>query len=319
MTSLVAAPVLAATQVDMLVTDADGNDAPSPGDTIQLDVEIRNVGNRAATGVTFRNPIDASARLVANSVQTSQGTVVSGNSPSDGVVEVALGNLPGGGVVTVRFQIVINDPLPPNVLSLESQGEIRRNGSNRVTVTDDPDIIGANDPTLINLTAGPLLQVVKSDFLFADADVNGAVSAGDTLLYIITLVNNGNAAATGLVIEDIPDAHTTLAKVDQGDQGEILLGAAPGDERVVISVDALAGGGDSLTISLRVTVNEVVPVDQLLNQAVVTLADFDAPSGQATVVSDDPDTPQRGDPTVTPVLRNATLSTGKIFLPFAQK
>jgi len=316
--SLAAEAVLSATQTDSLLVDADGDNVPSPGDTILLEVAIRNSGNAAATNVTFVNSIDANARLVNGSVQASQGSVTQGNDTDDSTVEVTLGDLTGGDSANISFQIQINAPLPPNVTRITSQGTVRSDGLADV-LTDDPAIIGAQDATAINLTAGPVLQVAKSDLLFIDADSDGAVSAGDTLFYRVTLVNNGNAAATGILFEDTPDPYTTLkAGKVQSEGGVVQEGNAPGDTRVVITVDALAGGGSNLIISFQVQVKGEIPVRQLQNQAAVTYDDPLAPGGQTTVSSDDPDTVAASDATVTPVSPNVAPN-GEIFLPIVTR
>ena len=81
---------------DTLVVDADGDGVPSPGDTLLYTVVVRNDGNAAAAGLQFTDALDPNTTLVVGSVQTSQGTVTTGNNAGNTGVGVNLGTIPGG-------------------------------------------------------------------------------------------------------------------------------------------------------------------------------------------------------------------------------
>ena len=127
--SVAAQPVLRATKQDALTVDADNNDAPSPGDTVQYTVVVRNDGNIAATGVIFDDTPDGNSTLVVGSVQTTGGAVVSGNSAGNGSVRVNIGTLAGGAQTTITFQVRVNTPLDAGVVAHRQPG--RRHGDQR--------------------------------------------------------------------------------------------------------------------------------------------------------------------------------------------
>ncbi|MEZ4709523.1 MAG: hypothetical protein R3A44_20100 [Caldilineaceae bacterium] len=300
--SLSAAPVLAATEVDALLQDNDNNGSPSAGDVVLIKAQIINSGNSHATSVRFRNPLPQYTKLAPNSVNTEQGDVISGNSADDTEVVVDIGTLEGDRTsVTISFQLIINAPLPTDVFEIVSQGRISADGLDDV-LTDDPDITGIDDPTLIQVVARPLVQATKTDLLFIDADEDGRVSVGDTLLYRISAVNVGNLEATGVVIEDTPDSHTTLiANSVQTAQGVVPTGNSTGDNQVVIDVGTLPSKGGNVVVSFMVTVNSTTNISHLVNQAHVKIDDPNEPGVQFALDTDDPDTDAKADTTRTPV------------------
>lgn len=314
--SLSAAPVLAATQSDTLLLDNDNNGSPSAGDVVLLKVQIVNSGNSQATSVQFRNALPQHTTFVANTINTSQGTVISGASADDNEVVVDIGTLEGNRTsATVSFQLQIVAPLPTDVTEVFSQGRISADGLDDM-VTDDPDIPGPGDPTLIQVVARPLVQVAKSDLLFIDADSDGFVTVGDTLLYRINVVNVGNSEATGVTIEDTPDPNTSLVVNSvQSAQGSVPTGNSSGDSSVLVEAGTLPGKGGSIVISFMVTVDNTSNVSQLLNQALVKIDDPNNPGAQFALSSDDPDTAVKADATNTPVKAGAPT----IYLPIVTR
>ncbi|MBX3052028.1 MAG: DUF11 domain-containing protein [Caldilineaceae bacterium] len=305
-TPVVAAPVLAASKRDTLAIDADGSGSASPGDTIEYQVTIRNSGNSAATGVVFDDIPGNNITLVVGSVQTSAGTVTTGNAAGHKTVSINVGTIPGGGSVTITFRVTINDPLPAGVTRVLNQGEV---SSEQLPTrpTDDPDTTATNDPTATPVVAAPLLSATKSDRVFVDADGNGIASPGDTILYQVTIQNSGNIAATNVVFDDIPSANTALiVGTVQTNAGTVTTGNGPGHTTVAVNIGTLPGES-TVTISFRVTINNPLPggVTQIANQG--TVHSNQLPS----LPTDDPDTPTNGDPTLTPVVAEVILEATK--------
>ncbi len=303
-TPVVAAPIIRADKSDLLAVDADNNGVPSPGDTLLYTVTLRNSGNTAATNVQFTDTPDVNTTLVAGSVVSSQGVVISGNGGVPPVV-VNIGTIPAGATVTITFQVRIKNPLPAGVTQVANQGFV--SGSNFPnTPTNDPKTPQPNDPTITPVTSAPLITASKADFLVVDADNNGVVSPGDTLMYNVVINNTGNTAATGVVFNDIPDTNTTLVIGSvQTTQGTITSGNA-GTPPVTVNIGTIPAGG-SVTISFRVKINNPLPagVTQVANQGVVSSNNF------PNVPTDDPKTPQPNDPTVTPVVTAPVISAAK--------
>jgi uncharacterized repeat protein (TIGR01451 family) len=297
-------PRLQASKRATLASDADNNGIPSPGDTLLYNITIINDGNTAATEVLFTDTVDVNTRLVTGSVQTDRGEVVVGNRSGDSTVQVNIGTLTGGGdEVEISFQVHIVNPLPPEVDFVANQG-IVRSQELPPQVTDDPKTETPNDPTVTTVVALPKLVVSKVDTLLVDADNIPGVSAGDSLLYRLTVQNIGNTAALDVVLNDTPDPNTTLITgTVETSLGRVTRGNSPGDRQVRIEVSNLPAS-EQVAITFQVRINPVKNLEQVINQAFV---EFAIPGGQTTTIpSDDPDSSGTNDPTVTPVIRIPT-------------
>ena len=185
------------------------------------------------------------------------------------------------------------------------------------TATFIPGTTPTPTPTATLAPGSAELTVSNTDFLFTDADSDDHVSAGDTLLYALSIQNIGDSAALQVRLEDEPDANTTLTVGSvRTNKGSVTEGNTPGDKRVVIAIDRLEGGA-SATMSLQVTINRPISVAELQNQARITFIQSGNPGGQATVMSDDPDTPALSDATITGIDANL-MQAQKLFLPLIQ-
>ncbi|MDY7077535.1 MAG: pre-peptidase C-terminal domain-containing protein [Chloroflexota bacterium] len=306
-TPVTADPLLDAAKTDALFDDADGNSMPSPGDTIEYQIAIINYGNGVATGVVFDDIPDPNTTLVTGSVQTSQGTVTVGNTPGDTYVSIDVGTvISDGGTVNVTFQVLVNDPLPPGVTQVANAGTVSSDDE-PVEPTDDPDTPPDDDETIMPLTTDPLIEALKTDTLFVDADGDGVPSPGDTLLYQITILNSGNGAATNVVFDDTLDPNTTLVNgTVQTSLGLVTSGNIPGDTHVAVNVGTLLSGA-SVDISFQVTIDDPLPA------GVTTVANQGQVSSEELPVepTDDPETPPDDDETVTPVTAAPALEAEK--------
>ncbi|MEO7910365.1 MAG: hypothetical protein ABIV47_12015, partial [Roseiflexaceae bacterium] len=305
-TPLTAAPVLSADKAVSLFADADNNLAPSPGDTLRYTVTIINSGNSAATGVTFTDTPDANTTLVSNSVTTSQGTIAGGNAGTPPVL-VNIGTIPGaGGKVTITFDVRVVSPLPPGVKQVVNQGIV---GSDQLPTvpTNDPSTPTPGDPTITPLVAQPKLDATKQASLFTDADKNGVVSPGDTILYDIIIKNTGNTAATGVIYSDTPDSNTTLVVGSVQTSVGAITGGNTGTPPVTVDLGTIPGLGGTAMISYKVTINTPLQagVVQVINQGIVSSNEL------PPVPTNDPTTPNPGDPTIVPVVAAPVLAAIK--------
>lgn len=142
---------LSVTKTDALFNDADGDGVPSPGDTLRYEIIVTNETTASAEDVVFSDTPDGNTTLVVGSVQTTQGTITSGNDGTPPVT-VDIGTIPGLGVVVIHFQVTINDPFPAGISQVANQAVV--SGSNfPEEPSDDPDDPGAGDPTITSVTA----------------------------------------------------------------------------------------------------------------------------------------------------------------------
>lgn len=303
---LTAAPDLEVIKTDVLRTDTDGSGTPSPGDVLTYLVTVNNNGNQAAVSSFLNDNLDPNVTLVVGSVQLSQGTVTQGNTAGDRDVAADFGDIAGGNSVTLSFDVTINNPLPAGVTEVTNQAVVFSTNA-PVEPSDDPDTPDDDDETETPIDASPRIEASKTDLLTNDADGNGVASPGDTLTYVITILNAGNVAAAGLQFTDVPDANTTLVVGSVASTiGAVVRGNAPADSDVLVTIGTLAGGA-SLTVTFDVTINDPVTnnATQVFNQGLVS------GNGLPDEPTDDPDTPVDDDPTGTPIDADPILELSK--------
>ncbi len=140
---------------------------------------LGNLGNVAATGVMFGDPMPEHTSPVAGSAATKAGTVTAENP-----LEVEVGELAVGQEVTITFDVTVDSPIAAGVGEVVNQGVLVADSEIEV-LTDDSDAGGDADPTATAITAAPVLVVEKTGVLFDDPGGDGLASPGDELLYRI--------------------------------------------------------------------------------------------------------------------------------------
>lgn len=307
--------VIVATKRDSLLTDADSDGVPSPGDTLEYEITIRSNSNVVARNVIFRDTPDPNTKLLPG-VQSSQGVVTMGNGADDGQVEVALGDLAGNGAtVTIRFRVQITSMLPPAVSAVQNQGSVSSSDFADVQ-TDDPDTGATNDATRTALRAFAQLEATLIDYLFVDSDGNEVVSVGDILIYRLTLHNTGNGAAGGIQIIDHPSLGLELISGSVASTlGDVVQGNRSGDITMRVDIPVLSANG-SVLVSYQARVADGAE-GVVQNQAVIS-AQTGLSNGPGSVATDDPDIAGVADVTVTP-LGSSLAKLQMNFLPFIGK
>jgi uncharacterized repeat protein (TIGR01451 family) len=211
----------------------------------------------------------------------------------------------GNTVWTETFNVADADE-ETAVVTVTSSGATDVAGNAEGTSVSDTFAIDTTAPVPI----GAALNATKTYDLIDDADGDGVVSPGDTLLYTVTIVNVGDAAATGVVFTDTPDANTTLVAGSVQTSHGTVTGGNAGVPPVTVDIGSIIpGGGGSVTITFRVTINNPLPagVTQVANQGVVSSS-----NGLGDVLTDDLSTPQMGDPTVTEVHRHQPIAVPSV-------
>ena len=293
---------------DVSFGDADGNSYPSPGDTIMYEVVLINDGDDDLSGICFTDRPDSNTTLVVGSVDASSGpaTILSGNDPGDTFVRVCVGDLAPNDTGQVIFLVIITDPLPPGVCEIVDQGEAISNEL-PVELSDDPTTPTNDDPTITYVCSLPLVDAYKTYSLFLDADMNGYPSPGDTLMYVITITSEGNVSATQCCLIDTPDVNTTLVTGSVfTSKGSVLEGNTPGDTRLQVCFGTMSPG-DEVEIICFVAINDPLPpsLTEVVNQGWVISNELPP---QPT---DNPETPEEDDPTVTPLIYEPILEVYK--------
>ena len=164
-----------------------------------------------------------------------------------------------------------------------------------VCVTDDDGDTGCGQTT-IDVGAGPpVLDVSKIDLLLDDVNGDGLAGRGDLVGYQLTVQNNGESDAFEVMLSDVLPSWVTLVPGTLATGQGTVVSTDP----IVIDLGTIvpgSSGGAAVTIEFVVELGDAIPfeLEFLSNQAEVT-QQLNLPP----VRSDDPDTPELGDATLT--------------------
>ncbi|MBV7327284.1 DUF11 domain-containing protein [Chloroflexi bacterium TSY] len=324
-------PRLVATMIDHLILDLDGNGFPSPGDILGYQIILQNVGSRDANNLVYTNPLDTSTILIPDSVVSSNGSVTSPNTADAQSVEVKCTTLAVGKSVTISYRVQIRENLEETVETIITQGIVTTAESISIP-TDDPKLFGDANPTLTVLASRPYIQMTLQDILISDSGNDRLFSTNDRLLYLIHIINAGNTPAAELFLEHEPDINSSLrtGSVQTG-QGRVIVGNTAENRTVSVDIGLLPARFAQTSIAFEVGLEQDAKVGQIASQALLTYSEHSNISErtQHQIQSDDPDTQQPIDPTMTRIYRAPTVTdpipepaqekTTKTFLPFITK
>ncbi|MFH0901415.1 MAG: hypothetical protein V2A73_12375, partial [Pseudomonadota bacterium] len=280
-------------------TVVDVNGPPvRPGDALVYTISFTNVGNTPAAGVRVRDPIDA--RLT--SIVAGEGGVFAGGEIDwNETTNRTLATVAAGDTITLRFTAIVAKPLDDGTVVANQAEIVAASGLETSVLTDDPTTASIlDDATAVQVAARIDLAVTKT----VTDENGGAPGPGDSFLYTIDVVNNGDALARGVTIGDPLPA--SLELVESLDGGKYDAGA----RAISWNVEKVAPG-EPLTVRFRArTATSLADGDLVSNQALVTASGI-----PEAVPSDDPATPeQRGDPTTIRIvaLPDLSLSTKSV-------
>ena len=287
------APRVFAQKTDVLILDQDGDGEADPGDTLEYRITLGNSGNDIAHGVTYGSPGGAHTSLIVGSVTTSAGVVASGNQAGDVDVALTLDDVAPGAEILMSFQVTINSSLPPEITTISCQG-LAAGDNISPTPSDDPETSAPGDPTVTPLDRNPALIAEKTDRLVVDLNGNGVVNFGDVVRYTTVITNQGSGDAIGVRFDSGVDVNTDLnvGSVSSSD-GQVTSGNQAGETSVTVEIGVIEVGR-TITIEFDVTVKNPATSTSASCQGVLI--------GEGIyVLTDDPDTPEKNDPTETKI------------------
>ncbi len=168
-------PSLAAAKV---VLDDDDR-IVNPGQTFSYSIELLNQGTSPARELFLVDPIPDALEVV-----TADGAEIDAER---GEVSWALGTLDPGESLAVRLEVRVRMGTI-NGLQLANQARVTAAGLMEDVLTDDPTVPGDADPTLVSVSALPLLN---GTVLFAEDLNGGTLQPGDRIRYTLRVVNVG--------------------------------------------------------------------------------------------------------------------------------
>lgn len=284
---LISGPQLVALSQVFLEEDLDGDGVVSAGDGVFYEIQIINRGFTSAESVEFYNQIPPGSALRFDTIETSQGTVVVGDAPGDGQIQINVGQIEPQSAVTIRYQTIVNALQSVLITEIQSQGTVLA-ANHPVVQTDNPESLSAFDPTILYLTEGPHFEAVQSHHLFEDADQNGVPSVGDSMAHLISVQNLSSLSVTDVTVTNSVDPLTGIVtdSARLAVQGDLTDATA---ERISAQFSELEPRG-AFAARDRGVLSYVVEINQSIPQGVTTVANQGMASGSgfSTVLTSDP-------------------------------
>ena len=263
------------------VVAVDGGAVFRPGGVVEYTITARNTGTEPAPGVVVTDPVDASLEAVE---------VLDGGRLEGGEVRWDVAALAPGEEVVLRFRATLVSPLADGTV-VSNQATLRATSLDPV-LSDDPSTDAFDDATLFSVTSAPELGETTKTVV----DENGGVvRPGDVLAYTIVVTNTGTEDALDVVVTDVVDS----ALIDVDVDGGTFDAASRTITWSAVTTPALArvrAGEAGVTLRFEATVAALLDNGTRIdNQA-------DLVSAGRAFVSDDPATPEVGDPTTVTVI-----------------
>lgn len=285
-----------------------------PGNSITYTLVLENSGAAPATDVVVTDTPDGNGVFLAGSVAAS-GTAAEagidiGNTGGDTSVEVRVASLEPGESLTITYDVQVPSPYPdgsdttavPQQLENQAQAEA---SEIEPMLSDDPGTAAADDPTVVNIIADPIMTITKDDqVLFT--------RAGAVLVYAIDYANAGNQDASGVVISETVPANTTFNAGASSPGWSCADGAAAGTVCEYTVAGGVPGGeGGSLLFAVMVDASVAAGVTEIDNTIDIAEdgAEFERVDGPPSTDSADEVTPLVARPGLT-----ITKDDGGIFV-----
>ena len=242
---------------DLTLTKDDGGLTVIPGQPTPYTLTVTNDGNQGASGVTLTETVPDHATFDATN--SDAGWTCTGTAPGS-TCTLVVGDLAGGGgSSSVIFAVLVDTPLSAGVEQIDNSASVVDDGANGDDPT--PDNNTTSDATPV--TAAPDLSLAKDD--------GGAtVIPGEVIVYTLTVTNNGDQGATGLLVAETVPTGTTFDASNSTD-GWVCLDVTPGSGCTFAPAQEVPGGGGFLAVTFAVVVDNLIGtgLDVITNTASV--------------------------------------------------
>jgi uncharacterized repeat protein (TIGR01451 family)/fimbrial isopeptide formation D2 family protein len=246
-----------------------------------------------AFGVRLTDLLPEGMALVAGSVATSAGTVITGNAPGDATVVVALPTiLPGASAITITFDAVLEDSVEPMQridnradLAYQSAPSFARDyaasDSARILVVMNPAISKAVAVTSLAETSFGFFDPLAPDVAIGETityRIVATLGEGTQTLVLRDLLPGAGALASLRVLEARVDAiggNISGAALAVGDAGVVAGNTVTFDFGTVVNAgDNVTDARDQVALLVRARVTDIdgnVAGVQIRNEAEVTI------------------------------------------------
>ena len=224
---------------DLSATKTVDKQAAKAGDTITYVITVRNNGQSAATQVTVD---DAAALALTTPTYTLSGDATGGGNWT-GSVTVGSAQLGNGGLAqNESFTVTITGTIPQS-----AQGSVL---TNIASASSPQDPTGPTQTPTVTTTVGTAnLSAVKS--------VNKQTAKpGDTIIYAITVTNDGSATANTVRVDDSQALALTNPTYT-------VVGGTPASGTWTGSLEVTPAGGLTAGENMTVTITGIMPQSAL--------------------------------------------------------
>ena len=284
------------------VTDTNEDGDIGIGDTVNYIIQVKNNGEIDLTDVTIADTLTdclgASLSLTttpawqSNSLNSSQGSLLVGEIATYLASYVIVQDNIESGCIKNSVTATGSSPgFTDDVTDISDDG-----------IDNDGDLL--SDQTVTNLQSNPSLEVTKTATVTDNGD--GVPGAGDTIVYTITVENNGNISAKDLVLSDV---------MTSGDGTTIQLTTSPsfqnssqGSSEGILNVGEIATYTATYLVTTTVAATEAVN-----NQVTVNATSFDEQTDLSDVSDDgdDNDGNTQNDETIVPLIPQPSIEVTK--------
>jgi gliding motility-associated-like protein/uncharacterized repeat protein (TIGR01451 family) len=197
-TACASTPVSAAPIADIVTTKTASAAAYVPGGTVTYTIRVTNNGPSDAANVNIQDAAPAGTTISAWTARATSGTVNLPHTNGTGNLNETIAAFPDGAVVSYEVTVSIPSNFSNNLV-------------NTAVVTS-----GTNDPApgCSSCTTTAIGPSPSADIVTVKTTQNAGQIAfvpGESVVYTITVTNNGPSDATGVRIQDIAPAGTTIS------------------------------------------------------------------------------------------------------------
>ncbi|MET1259864.1 gliding motility-associated C-terminal domain-containing protein [Flagellimonas sp. DF-77] len=257
-------------QIDLELDIAISDSEPNVGDTVTFTITIDNLGDVTATNVAIQDLIPAGFGNITS--------IDNGGSFGGGAVSWTGLSVPvGSGTLVLTFDAEV---LAPTGSGQEYTHQAQITAADQYDADSNPNNDDGDQSE--DDEAAIAITPQQADLSIVKTANDTTPDVGDTVVFTLTITNQGPNVATGVAIEDTLGSGFTLTAVnDGGTQVSTTLARWSG-------LSVLANGG-TLSVTYEAVINSpTAAIDEYVNTAAITASDqFDPDS--------DPDTDDRVD------------------------
>lgn len=162
------------------------------GENITYSIRVSNTGNTFATAITITDVLPAGTSFVSANF---------GGLHQNGVVTWNIGIISPGQTLTLTLVVNVNDTLPAGT-QITNTAVVASLSDPETPLTSNPSVVEVEEPV-------PNILITKRA-------ASTEVIAGSDLVYTITVLNTGTAAATSVVVTDDLPIGTTFVAANAG-------------------------------------------------------------------------------------------------------